>query len=42
MVGVEQANEIVAKLRELEMELNLMRDLFNCALRTSQSGSDVK
>ena len=42
MVSVEQANEIVAKLRELEMEQNLLKDLFNRALRTSQSGSDVK
>ena len=31
MVRVEQANEIVAKLRELEMEQNLMKDLFNRA-----------
>ena len=42
MVSVEQANEIVAKLRELGVEQHLMRDLFNRALRTSQSGSDVK
>ena len=42
MVSVEQANEIVAKLRELETEQNIMKDLFNRALRTSQSGSDVK
>ena len=41
MVTVEQANEIVATLRELETE-NLMKDLFNRALRTSHSGSDVK
>ena len=42
MVSVEQANEVVAKPRELESEHNLMKDLFNRALRTSQSGSDVK
>ena len=42
MVSVEQANEIVAKRRELETEQNLMKDLFNRALRTSQSGSEVK
>ena len=40
--SVEQANEIVAKLRELETEQNLIEDLFNRALRTSHSGSDVK
>ena len=42
MVSVEQSNEIVAKLRELETEQHLMKDLFNRVLRTSQSGSDVK
>ena len=42
MVRVEQTNEIVAKLRELETEHNLMKNLLNRALRTSQSGSDVK
>ena len=42
MVSVEQANEVVAKPRELETEQNLMKDLFNRALRTSQPGSDVK
>ena len=42
MVSVEQANEIVAKLRELETEQNLMKDLFNRSFRTGQSGSDVK
>ena len=42
MISVEQANVIVAKLRELETQQNLMKDLFNRALRTSQSGSDVK
>ena len=31
MVRVEQANETVAKLRELDMEQNLMKDLFNRA-----------
>ena len=36
MVSVEQANEIVAKMRELETEQNLMKDLFNRALRMSQ------
>ena len=33
MVSVEQANEIVAKMRELETEQNLMKDMFNRALR---------
>ena len=42
MVSVEQANEIVAKLRELDTEQKIMKDLFNRALRMSQSGSDVK
>ena len=42
MFGVEQANEIVAKLRELETEQSLMKDLFNRARRTNQSGSDEK
>ena len=42
MVSVEQANEIVAKPRELGVEQHLMRDLFNRALRANQSGSDVK
>ena len=42
MVSVEQANEIVAKLREPETEQNFMKDLCNRALRTSQSGSDTK
>ena len=41
-VSVEQANEIVAKLRELETEQNLMKDLFNRASRTVQSTSDVQ
>ena len=36
MISVEQAYEIVAKLRELETEQNLMKDLF-----MNQSGSDV-
>ena len=39
MVSVEQANEIVAKLRELETEQIFMKDLFNRALRMSQSGT---
>ena len=42
MVSVEQANEIVAKMRELETEQNLMKDLFNRALRMSQSSGEVK
>ena len=42
LVGVERANEIVAKLRELETEQNLVKDLFNRALRAGQSGSDVQ
>ena len=42
MVSVQQANEIVAKLRELEAEQNLMKDLFNSAMRTSQTRSDGK
>ena len=29
MVSVEQANAIVAKLRELETEQNIMKNLFN-------------
>ena len=39
---MEQTNDIVAKLRELETEQNLMKDAFNRASRTSQSGSGVK
>ena len=42
MVSVGQANETVAKLRELKTERNLMKDLFNRASHTSQSASDVK
>ena len=42
MVSVEQATEIVAKMRELETEQNLMKDLFNRALRTSQSSGEGK
>ena len=42
MVSVEQANEIVAKQRELETEQKLTKDLFNRALRTSQTGGDGK
>ena len=42
MVSVEQANEIVAKMRELVTEQNLMKDLFNRALRMSQSSGEVK
>ena len=42
MVSVEQANEIVAKMRELETEQNLMKDLFNRALRMSQSTGEGK
>ena len=38
MVSVEQTKEIVAKLRELETEQNLMKDLFNRAMRTRQTG----
>ena len=34
MVSVEQANEIVAMLRELDTEQNLMMNLFDRALRT--------
>ena len=39
---VEQANEIVAKMPELETEQNLMKDLFNRALRMSQSSGEGK
>ena len=42
MVSVQQANEIVAKMRELETEQNLMKDLFNRALRMSQSSGEGK
>ena len=42
MVSVEQANETVAKMRELETEQNLMKDLFNRALRMSQSSGEGK
>ena len=35
-------NEIVAKMRELETEQNLMKDLFNRALRMSQSSGEGK
>ena len=42
MVSVEQANEIVATLRELDTEQNLMKDLFNRALRMSQSSGEEK
>ena len=42
MVSVEQANEIVAKVRELDTEQNLMKDLFNRALRMSQSSGEGK
>ena len=42
MVSVEQANEIVAKMRELETEQNLLKDLFNRALRMSQSSGEEK
>ena len=42
MVSVEQANEIVAKMWELETEQNLMKDLFNRALRMSQSSGEGK
>ena len=42
MVSVEQANEIVAKMRELETEQNLMKDLFNRALRMSQSSGHAE
>ena len=42
MVSVEQANEIVAKKREFETEQNLMKDLFNRALRMSQSTGEGK
>ena len=42
MVSVEQANEIVAKMRELETEQNLIKDLFNSALRMSQSSGEEK
>ena len=42
MVSVERANEIVAKMRELETEQNLMKDLFNRALRMSQSSGEGK
>ena len=42
MVSVEHANEMLAKMRELETEQNLMKDLFNRAFGTSQSGSEVK
>ena len=38
MVSVEQANEIVTKLRERETEQSIVKDL----VHTSQSGSDVK
>ena len=42
MVSVEQANEIVAKLQELEKENHLMQDLFKCACaraRQAMTGS---
>ena len=42
MVSVEQANEIVAKPRGLGTEQNLKKNMFNRALRTSQSGGDGK
>ena len=42
MVIVEQPNEIVPLLRELHTEHNLMEDLFNSAMRTSQTGGDGK
>ena len=42
MDSVEQANEIVAKMREKETEQNLMKDLFNRALRMSQSSGEGK
>ena len=42
MVSVEQANEIVAKLREIETEQHIMKDLFTRAMRTSQTGGDRK
>ena len=42
MVSVEQANEIVAKMRELETEQNLMKDFFNRASRMSQSSGEGK
>ena len=43
MVSVEQANEIVAKMRGgLRTEQNLMKDLFNRALRMSQSSGEGK
>ena len=42
MVSVEQANEIVVKMRELETEQNLMKDLFIRALRMSQSSGEGK
>ena len=42
VVSVQQAYEIVAKLRELEKEQNIMKCWFNRAVRTGQSCSDVK
>ena len=42
MVSVEQANEIVAKMRELETGQHLMKDLFNRALRMNQSCGEGK
>ena len=38
MVSDEQANEVVAKLRELETEQNLMKDLFNRAVTREPVG----
>ena len=42
MVSVEQANEIVAKMRELETEQNLMKDLFNRGMSQSSGEGKLK
>ena len=42
MVSVEQTNESVAKMRELDTEQKLMMDLFNRALRMTQSSGEEK
>ena len=42
MVSVDQANEIVGKMREFETEQNFMKDMFNRALRLSQSSGEEK
>ena len=42
MLSVKQANEIVAKLRELLTEQNCVKDFFDRSMRASQTGGDGK